>query len=90
MSTTLFIAALTIATVSGFALGLVYSHIRDLTRRIKALEQAQVKHLPYRTAEEIEDATAAILKLKFEADFRQSLVENALSHLQMAREDKRG
>ena len=43
------------------------------------------RHLPYRTAEEIENGLAALWILKRELDFKESLVENAISHLQAAR-----
>jgi hypothetical protein len=43
--------------------GLVF-YICDLKKRVGTLEAAQAKHLPYRTADEIEDATAAILRIK--------------------------
>ena len=74
-----------IALSAGIAIGMTYAEIKHLRVRIAALEASQAKHLPYRTADEIEDATAAILRIKFEADFRQELVDNALAHLQQAR-----
>ena len=57
-------------------------------RRVARLEQDGPKHLPYKTADEIEDATAAILRIKHEADFNLELIENAMAHLQLARNPK--
>lgn len=73
------------ALVAAYFIGKLQADNNALRERIRRLEAAQAKHLPYPTADGIEDATAAILRLKFEADFRQELVENALAHLQSAR-----
>jgi hypothetical protein len=73
------------ALVAGIVIGLTYAEIKHLRERIAALEAAQAKHLPYRTAEEIEDATAAILTMKFKNDFNGEIIDNALAHLQQAR-----
>jgi hypothetical protein len=73
------------AMAAGYAIAKLHSWASAMQRRLEALEQAQAKHLPYRTADEIEAATAAILKIKFETDFRQEVIENALAHLQIAR-----
>jgi hypothetical protein len=78
---TLVIAAL----VAGIAIGLTYSEIKHLRERVATLEANQAKHLPYKTADEIEEATAGILKAKFENEFRGELLDNALAHLQQAR-----
>ncbi len=77
------------AFIAGIAIGMIYKEAKHMGERIAALEAAQVKHLPYRAAEEIEDATAAILRIKFETDFRQEVIDNALEHLQMARTGKK-
>ena len=42
--------------LAGVAAGLMYAHVKEQDQRIAALEAAQAKHLPYQTAEEIEDA----------------------------------
>jgi hypothetical protein len=81
----LIIVLLLAALSAGIAIGMTYAEIKHMRVRIAALETSQAKHLPYRTADEIEDATAAILRIKFEKDFWQELVENALEHLQNAR-----
>ena len=72
--------------VAGSALTGLLCHITNLQRRIETLEANQAKHLPYKTADEIEEATAGILKAKFENDFRGELLDNALAHLQLARD----
>jgi hypothetical protein len=46
---------------------------------------ASVRHLPYRAAEEIENSLAALWTLMRELDFKTSLVENAIAHMQAAR-----
>jgi hypothetical protein len=74
-----------VSFVSGASLAGIYFHLLEMRRRIGKLEQDQAKHLPYRTADEIEDATAAILNMKFKLDFNQELIENALAHLRAAR-----
>lgn len=74
--------------IGGLAVGL-FATICALTRRVKELEQASDRrHLPYKVADEIEDATAAILKLEHEMQFRKELIENALNHLRKARNNK--
>jgi hypothetical protein len=73
---------------AGAAMMALYKHVLALEERIKDLEEASKKHLPYRTADRIEDATAAILKAAREIDFDKSLLENALSHLQKARNNE--
>ncbi len=88
--------AIITALVCGVLAGWSLAHLRlqlagsekrlgELEKTIQTLQAAQAKHLPYKTADEIENATAALLKLKFESDFRGELIENALSHLQVAR-----
>ena len=52
-------------------------------------KRATAAHLPYVTAEEIEDGLAALWKLRFEIDLKQELVDNAIAHLQLARGGRR-
>ncbi len=63
--------------------------IIDLAGRVAKLEQSTPKRLPYRTADEIEDAEAALIKFMREIDFDKSVIENALGHLQNARNPER-
>ena len=88
--------AITAALALGLLAGWSLAHLRmalvsgdqrltELEQKVAGLSAAQAKHLPYRTADEIENATAALLKLKFEQDFRAELIENALGHLKTAR-----
>jgi hypothetical protein len=73
------------ALAAGFAIAKIHSWINGMQKRLEALEQAQAKHLPYRTADAIEDATAALNALQFELDFKRDLLDNAISHLKQAR-----
>jgi hypothetical protein len=84
----LIILSILAALVAGIAIGMTYAEIKHLRDRISVLETAQVKHLPYKSAEAIEDATAALLIAKFKMDFNQDLLDNALAHLQHARVGK--
>lgn len=59
---------------------------RELATRIERMENGGAARLPYKTADAIEDATAALLSLKFDTDMRQQKIENALAHLQKARD----
>lgn len=80
--------AIIAALAAGFAIGKEYAEIRHMRERITALEAAQARHLPYRTAESIEDAEAAIIKAMHEVRFNNELLENALAHMQIARDGK--
>jgi hypothetical protein len=62
----------------------------SLEKRIHALEQASDKrHLPYKTAEEIENAMAALLIAESEIDFKKELLDNAIGHLKNARNNRK-
>ena len=74
--------------VAGGAVVALWDSHQRLVKRIAVLEQASKHRLPYRTAEEIEDATAAIVKAMREIDFDKSILENALGHLQNARNNR--
>lgn len=80
--------AIIVALAAGFGVGKIYSEYQHMRERIVALEAAQAKHLPYRTAESIEDAEAAIVKAMCEVRFNNELLENALAHMQIARGGK--
>lgn len=88
LNTLILVIGILFALAAGFAIAKLHSWVNATQRRLSELEQAQAKHLPYHTADEIEAATAAILKIKFETDFRQEVIENALAHLQQARNGK--
>lgn len=86
------IVAIVVALIAGICLGGLMNEFRHMLKqieqmgkRIEQLEQSQVKHLPYKTADAIEDACAAILRLKFENDLRGDFIDNALAHLGKAR-----
>ncbi len=64
--------------------------LREARERITKLEAANKSHLPFHTASEIENATAALLLLESQKNFDLEYIENALSHLRQAREDRRG
>lgn len=60
--------------------------LKQAQARIAELEAMQARHLPYVTAEEIENAEAALLYAKRAARERRDMIENALAHLQKARQ----
>lgn len=82
------IIALLIALVAGIAIGILTAELRHMQRQIHALEDAQARHLPHKAAESIEDAAAALARLKFELALRTDFVDNALAHLGAARNAK--
>jgi hypothetical protein len=86
------IIVLIIGFFAGWSAAHVLAYLRLTEKRLSGLEEtiqdmqgAQAKHLPFKTADEIENATAALLKMKFESDFHSEMIENALGHLQIAR-----
>lgn len=54
-------------------------------RRIRELAEARQRHLPYKTADEIENALAALWRLQGELELKAEFVENAIAHLRLAR-----
>ena len=86
------IIAIIVGIVIGWALGDIQHRYQgmqqnwqELQKRIDQLEQAQAKHLPHNTADEIENATAALLYVKQANDLRADMLDNCLAHLQKAR-----
>jgi len=77
--------ALIVVFVAGIAAGKLHAEIKCLRERVAKLEDAEAKHLPYRTADNIENAEAAIIKAIREVRFDNELLDNALAHLQQAR-----
>lgn len=80
--------AILAALLAGIGIGMGIREFRHMRERIAALERAQAKHLPYHTAEEIENATAAVNRIMFELDLKREFVDNALNHLKAARGKK--
>lgn len=68
----------------------MYVMLVEARQRIAKLEEANKSHLPFNVAKEIESATAAMLMIESEANFKVELIQNALEHLRQAREDRRG
>lgn len=64
--------------------------LKEARERITKLEEANKTHLPFHAAKEIENATATLLLLESQKNFDLEYIENALSHLRQAREDRRG
>lgn len=86
MSDIIPIVVLILVFVAGCAATALY---KNMEKRIEDLEKASDKrHLPYKVAEEIEDATAAILKARREIDFDKEVLDNALGHLHNARNNR--
>lgn len=75
------------------AVAVHYAHLsKTLTARLVAaeqriteLEEANARHLPYRTADEIENALAALWKVRNESEVRLDLIDNSIAHMQLAR-----
>jgi len=82
---TLAVLAVLLAVMGGVAVGVMLQYILDLRRRITDLEKASQKRLPYKSADEIENAIAAVLAINYELDVRKNMVDNALRHLHQAR-----
>lgn|GEM_PF-2986585 len=85
----LLICIITILTLFG-AVGLIREYM-DIKRkvdshedRMKKLEEANRKRMPYEAFEQILDARAALNKEKEEFQFFVSLIENAEAHLDKA------
>ena len=80
---------LSLAFIAGLIIGSsahsLYSTIKRQEQRIQQLEQASAKRLPYKSADEIENATAALLYTMEDLSLRRDMLENALAHLQKAR-----
>src|SRR5574343_789257 len=83
--------------IVGIAIGVLWQTVRELKSKdqalkeeIEKLKEAQAKRLPYDVANSLENATAAINRILFEADFRKELAENALAHLWKARSNGKG
>lgn len=85
----LLICVITILTLFG-AVGLIreYMNIKRTVdsheERMKKLEEANRKRMPYEAFERILDARAALNKEKEEFQFFVSLIENAEAHLDKA------
>lgn len=60
------------------------SKVESLEERMKKLEEANRKRMPYEAFERILDARAALNKEKEEFQFFVSLIENAEAHLDKA------
>lgn len=54
--------------------------ITELTKRIRALEQANLQRLPYKSFEEILNGMAALEVLEREAEFKTDVIANAKAH----------
>jgi hypothetical protein len=77
--------SLAIGTITLLALiGFCHIHavqLRRLEARIKTLEDATPKRLPYKAADEVLDAMAALTKELAEQNYHRDLIENAIGHL---------
>lgn len=86
--------------LSGFWL---WEHFRKQAREIEAVKveiqklkdeneklmQANRSHLPYNTAEELENVLAGIVVLRQDLDIKTTILDNIEAHAKMARENKR-
>lgn len=81
---TAIIAIILLGLFALLCVGIAFLDYRDLKHRVEALEQANAQRLPYRAADEILDAIAALVKDEAEQDFHRELIRNAAGHLQNA------
>jgi len=89
MSITFIVVLSILSAVMGAGVVSLWQEWRNMKAEIVRLKQASDKrHLPYKTAEEIENATAAILVAMREIDFDKTVLENALAHLHKARNNQ--
>lgn len=56
-------------------------HVRNLESRLKALEDANKKRMPYQSQEELLDAMAAITLYLQERKIQDTFIENAAGHI---------
>ena len=89
VSTFVVIIAVVTGIVAGWAANDLRHRFKDVKDRLAKLENAQSKHLTYDRLEQIEAAASAIIALKRESDLYQDFIDNALTHIGRAREDKR-
>jgi hypothetical protein len=82
--------ALIVTLSAGIAIGMIYAENLHLRRENAALKEAGAKHLPYPTAEAIENTFAALNAMEFEIAFKKELLDNARAHLGNARNGKGG
>lgn len=59
----------------------LHKKVDDLGKRMKKLEEASCKRLPFKAYDETLDAMAALDALEHAEDFRQILIQNAKAHL---------
>lgn len=81
--------AILIALVAGIAIGRLSETVSHLRKQVADLEQRLLeggpKRLPYQAIETVEDLTAALVKVKQEIAFKDSLIDNALGHVEKLR-----
>lgn len=72
--------------LAGGGVGGLLFVVLSLRRRVQQLEQAGPPKLPYKSRDEIENATAALNYLLLQSRLDQDAIENARSHLLRARD----
>jgi hypothetical protein len=78
-----------VGALAGAAAVGMYNRQKNLEKRIADLEEtSNKKHLPYKVAEEIEDAMAAIIHWQYERKMDNEWLENAMNHLKNARNNR--
>lgn len=89
MSIFIAIIFIILGALAGAASVAMYNRQKNLEKRIADLEEvSNKKHLPYKVAEEIEDAMAAIIHWQYEQKLDGEWLENALNHLKNARNNR--
>ena len=75
--------------LAGAASVAMYNRQKNLEKRIADLEDlSNKKHLPYKVAEEIEDAMAGLIHYEFDLQITKERIDNVLNHLKKARNNK--
>lgn len=64
------------------------AQITERDAKIERLREAQRKHLPYSTAEDLEHAMAALIMLQSKSQYENTLLDNAMEWMRKAREGK--
>jgi hypothetical protein len=71
----LIVAALIAVFAAGWSARMFYEWYRGITTRLAKLEQAQIKHLPFETTDDLLDALANLNYIKFDREAEIERVE---------------
>lgn len=71
--------------IAGVCVYGIYAEIKTLRQRVKVLEESNVKRLPYKSRDAIEDATAAVVYVEQEVEVLQARLDHMRRLLNVAR-----